>query len=458
MRTALSAVSIAWTLLAASVAHAGAARDARDTAVALRERALAGTPAYDLVGEISDRIGARVAGTAEEQRAADWALDAAARLGLAGGRIETFPIDGWVRGPERAAVLAPTAQPLVISTLGGSVPTPEGGITAEIVHFATWEDLLAAAPGSLDSRIAVVTERAIKAQDGAGYGATVRIRSQGPSEAARRGAIAYLHRAVGTHADRIANTGSVRYAADAPRIPAAALSPPDAETLARLAAQGPVTVRLETTPSLAPATSRNVIIDIRGAERPDEYVLIAAHIDSWDGGTGALDDGAGIGIVLSTAKLIADLPQRPRRSVRVVLFGAEEFGLLGSRAYVARHRERLHEYVIGSQADAGGEPVWAMRTRVADARLDWFAAPFGVLKPLGIVRGDNLATGGPDMTPFRELGVPVFELEQDMTDYFDVHHTVNDTLMRVDRAKLDRVVAAWAPLVWMLAESDLDFR
>lgn len=458
MRVALPFLLVASTMLAAAVGQAAPLRDAHDTAVDLRERALAGTPAYDLVAELSDRIGARVAGTPEEEHAAGWALEAAARLGLPDGRIETFPIDGWVRGPERAAVIAPTAQPLVISTLGGSVPTPDGGIVAEVAHFATWEDLLAAAPGSLDGRIALVTERAIKAQDGAGYGATVRIRSQGPSEAARRGAIAYLHRAVGTHADRIANTGSVRYAADAPRIPAASLSPPDAELLARLAAKGPVKVRLDTKPTLAPATSRNVIIDIEGAGRPDEYVLIAAHIDSWDGGTGALDDGAGIGIVLATAKLIADLPQRPRRSVRVILFGAEEFGLLGSRAYVARHRERLHEYVIGSQADAGGEPVWAMRTRVADARLGWFDAPFGVLKPLGIVRGDNLASGGPDMTPFRELGVPVFDLEQDMTDYFDVHHTVNDTLMRVDRAKLDRVVAAWAPLVWMLAESDVDFR
>jgi Zn-dependent M28 family amino/carboxypeptidase len=161
---------------------------------------------------------------------------------------------------------------------------------------------------------------------------------------------------------------------------------------------------------------------------------------------------------MATARLIADLPQRPRRSIRVILFGAEEFGLLGSRAYVARHRERLGEYVIGSQADAGGEPVWQLRTRVADARLPWFDTAFGVLKPLGIVRGDNLANGGPDMTPFRELGVPVFGLEQDMTDYFDVHHTVNDTLMRVDRTKLDRVVAAWAPLVWLLAESDVDFR
>lgn len=459
-RHALRFVRTLALVFAAGTASA-AAHTQRDLeiAAALRDRALEGTEAYALVESLTVEVGARVAGTPEEARAAQWAVRELTRLGLEDVRIEEFPMEGWVRGPERAEVTAPFPHPLVISTLPRSVPTPRGGIEAEAVLFDTLESLLAAPVGSLDGKIAVVTYRTVKTMDGAGYGHAVRARFVGAIEAARRGAVGFLMRSAGTHLNRYANTGTMRYAEDVPKIPAAALSPPDAAQLERLARHGPLRIRFETRPSL-PGTvvSRNVIADIRGSEKPEEYVILSAHLDSWDGGTGALDDGAGIGITAAATALIAALPERPKRSIRLIFFGAEEFGLLGARAYVARHRERLGEYFIGNQADAGGDLPYAFRTRVADAALPAFDGIRSVLGPLGILPGDNLATGGPDMTPFREAGVPVFDIEQDMTHYFDVHHTPSDTLEQVDGRKLDVNVAAWVATAWLLANMDVPLR
>ena len=446
-------------LLPAAVAASPWSDEDLAVAKALREQALAGTEAYALVESLTVEVGARVAGTPEEARAAEWAVREMKRLGLRNVRVEEFPMEGWVRGPERAEATAPFPHPLVISTLPRSVPTPPGGIEAEAVLFDSLEALLAAPLGALDGKIAVVTYRAVKTMDGAGYGHAVRARRVGAIEAARRGAVAFLMRSAGTHLNRYANTGALAYADGVPKIPAAALSPPDAAQLERLAKRGPLRIRFETRPTLpGTVTSRNVIGEIIGRERPDEFVLISAHLDSWDGGTGALDDGAGIGITGAAAQLIAALPQRPKRSIRVIFFGAEEFGLLGARAYVARHRGRLDEYFIGNQADAGGELPYAFRTRVAEPALPAFEGLRTVLQPLGILPGDNLASGGPDMTPFREAGVPVFDIEQDLTHYFDLHHTPSDTLEHVDARKLDVNVAAWAATTWLLANIDAALR
>jgi len=271
--------------------------------------------------------------------------------------------------------------------------------------------------------------------------------------------VAFLMRSAGTHLNRYANTGGMGYEDGVPKIPAAALSPSDAMQLQRLAKRGALRLRFDTQPTLpGTVTSRNVIGDLIGSEKPEEFVLLSAHLDSWDGGTGALDDGAGIGIVTATARLLAELPQRPKRSIRVIFFGAEEFGLLGARAYVASHREQLGRYFIGNQADAGDERPYAFRTRVSADALPAFAGVWRTLRPLGVIPGDNLASGGPDMTPFREAGVPVFDIEQDVLDYFDLHHTPSDTLEHVQADKLDANVAAWVATTWLLANIDASLR
>ena len=266
---------------------------------------------------------------------------------------EPFTFPAWIRGAESAEIVAPVPQHLAITALGGSVATDASGIEAEIALFRTYAELLAAPPGSLAGKIAVVTQRMVRAQDGSGYGAANPIRRSGPSEAAKRGAVAYLLRSLGTDSHRLPHTGALNYDNGAPRIPAAALANPDADQLERLAALGPVRVRLVLTPTVHEnAPSWNVVGEVKGAERPEEIVLIGGHLDSWDLGTGATDDGAGIAIAFGAARLIAGLPQRPSRTIRVVLFGAEEMDFSGA-AYAKAHEERSGKIVVAGEADFG---------------------------------------------------------------------------------------------------------
>jgi len=316
-----------------------------------------------------------------------------------------------------------------------------------------------APPGSLAGCIAVVTQRQTRFQDGSGYGAANPVRRAGPSEAARRGAVAYLHRSLGTDSHRLPHTGALNYKDDAPQIPAAALSNPDADQLERLAARGPVTVRLILTPfSIPNERAHTVIAEIKGREKPNEVVLIGAHLDSWDLGTGAIDDGAGCAIVAGAARLIAALPQRPRRTIRVVLFGAEEMDDSGP-TYAAAHGSAAGGIVIAGESDFGARKVVAFQLP-AGAQSSGFAHDLTrALAPLGVVASPNPALlGGDDIRPLAKLGVPVVSLRQNGIDYFDIHHTADDTLDKVDRAELAQVTAAWAAFAWLAAESDIDFR
>ena len=301
-------------------------------AAVLAQQARTNSGAMEILTGLTTEIGPRLAGSEAEKRAAAWAKQWFERSGFDKVWLETFPLEhGWVRGEEKAEIISPSPQPLVVTALGGSSATPPEGIEAEIALFHTYEELLARPTNSLAGKIVVVTQPMVRAEDGGGYGELNKMRSSGPGEAARRGAVAYLLRSLGTDSHRVPHTGGTQYAKDAPRIPAAALSAPDAEQLERLAGLGrPVRIRLVLTPrDLGPVTSQNVIAEIKGRETPKEIVLLGAHLDSWDLGTGAIDDGAGVAIVMATAKMIGKLPQHPRRTLRVVLFGSEEFGLFG---------------------------------------------------------------------------------------------------------------------------------
>jgi Zn-dependent M28 family amino/carboxypeptidase len=267
-----------------------------------------------------------------------------------------------------------------------------------------------------------------------------------------------LIRSVGTSDERIAHTGGMRNDDEVTKIPAAALSNPDADTLAgaveRAAAAGePLTFHLELTTSREPdAPSANVIGEFRGREHPEEIVLLACHLDSWDLGQGASDDGAGCAIVVEAARLIAQLPQRPRRTLRVVLFANEEFGLSGARAYAQAYAAEVAQHVAGMEADLGSGAVWRFSSRVADDQLPTVRAIAALLAPLGIEQGDNQARGGADLSPLRPAGMPIFGLQQDATDYFDIHHTLNDTLAKIDREGLSQNVAAYATVAYCAAE------
>jgi carboxypeptidase Q len=432
------------------------------TAQQLRDRALEGNVAYEIV-EALTTMGPRLAGTDAEHRAAEWGADWLRRHGFENVRVEEFPLLVWTRGREEASILAPHPQPLVVTMLGGSPPTPPAGIEAEVVLFETYDELLAAAPGSLAGRIAVVLQETPRTQEGAGYGSTSPMRFRGPVEAAARGAVAYLLRSLGTHDHRFAHTGATQIVEHT--IPSFAMSPPDAEQLVRVARSGPARVRLVGTPP-APVQghSQNVIAEVRGRDRADEVIVIGGHVDSWDLGTGALDDAAGIGITTAAAKLIAELPQRPRRTIRVVWWGAEEVsqpdgGLAGARHYANTRGEEIARHVIASESDFGAGPVYSLSLPAGMADSELRREAMRVLTPLGVFFDTRPAVGGgPDVIPLVQLGVPAFRLNQDGTDYFDFHHTPDDVIDRIDRRHLDQNVAAWAALLWLIADSDVDFR
>jgi Zn-dependent M28 family amino/carboxypeptidase len=226
-----------------------------------------------------------------------------------------------------------------------------------------------------------------------------------------------------------------------------------------LLALGPVRIRLEIHVEVRDnAPSGNVIAEIVGRERPEEIVLIGAHLDSWDQGTGALDDGAGVGIVVAAARLIRDMPRRPRRTIRVVLFGAEETGIHGAIAYARQHADQLSLHMAAAESDFGADRIYRMRSRFGAGALPYAAAMQRALEPLGIAPGDNLGNRGPDITPLRQAGVPVIELSQNGWDYFNYHHTPDDTLDKIDPEALRQNVAAYAIAAYLAAEMDWDFR
>lgn len=432
------------------------------TAAALRERAVGGqNDAYALVESLTTEIGPRPAASPAFHRAADWAVDRMRTLGFRNVQREPFMVTRWTRGEERAEVISPFPQPLAVTAIGGSVPTPAGGIEAPVALFTSYEEFLAAPRSSIEGRIVVVTQP----MPVGGYPNYFRLRSQGPNEAARRGAVAYLLRSLATGDRREPHTGTLFYEeakAGQPtpvRIPAAALSGPDAEQLDRIAARGlPLRLRLVLTPtSESNQQTETIVGEIPGRDPHAGVVLIGAHLDSWDLGTGALDDGAGVGVTLAAAKLIASLPQQPLRTIRVVLFGAEEIGE-ARKAYATAHGAAEQAGIaIASECDLGADHINAIQLP-AGAQNSAFARLLArAVQPLGTSIADEPATdGGGDLEMLS--GVPLANLRQEDTRYFDFHHSADDTLDKIDRAELNQNVAAWTVFTYLAANSPESFR
>ena len=266
-------------------------------------------------------------------------------------------------------------------------------------------------------------------------------------------------RSIGTDSHRFPHTGVMNYDADVTKIPAAAMSNPDANLLANMILRGqPVVVTLKMSArDGGMATSHNVIGEITGREKPEEAIIIGGHLDSWDLGTGALDDGAGCAITMEAARLIGTLKQRPRRTIRVVLFANEESGIYGGKAYAEAHKDELDQHIIGAESDFGAGLIYKFSTRVAKHALPTMAQIAEVLKPIGIELGSNQAWGGPDLGPLREKNVPMASLHQDGTDYFDYHHTADDTLDKIDPKKMAQNVAAYVVFAYLSAEAPISF-
>lgn len=429
------------------------------TAVQLREQALADRTGWQVVESLTTEVGPRMAGSEADARAVAWAEEKFVQLGF--DRVWTEPVTfpKWERRSESARVVGAFAQPLQITALGGS---PGGQIEAEVVRFADLAALQAAPAGSLAGKIAFVDYRMLAARDGSGYGPGSAVRSKGPSEAIRKGAIGFVMRSAGTDSHRVPHTGITRFDEGLTPIPAAALSVPDADQLSRLLERGPVQLALALDCGWdGQYTSHNVIGEITGSQRPEEVVVIGGHLDSWDLGTGAVDDGAGVAITMAAGHLIGKLPTAPKRTIRVIAFANEEQGLWGGKVYAANRAGagELERQVIAAESDFGAGRIYAFNTGSPDPAGSRAATAqiAEVLAPLGIELAADKGGPGPDISPLAAIGGAWGWLAQDGSDYFHLHHTADDTLDKIDPAALAQNVAAYTVFAWLAAQAEGDF-
>jgi hypothetical protein len=457
MRLAPLLLALLASLPAAAAQPTTIPQSALDTAAALRATALADDTGWKVTESLTAEVGPRMAGSEGDARAVEWAKAKFRELGFDKVWTEPVTFPKWERRSESVDVLGPHSQKLVVAALGGSVG---GTVEGQVVRFPDLESLAKVAPGSLAGKIAFVDYRMERAQDGHGYGMGSRVRFAGPSAASRAGAAAYLMRSAGTDNHRVAHTGMSTYEDGVKQIPMAALANPDADQLARLVALDPSTrVRMALDCGWdGEYTSQNVIGELTGSKRPDEIVLIGGHLDSWDQGTGAIDDAAGVGISMAAAKLIADLPQRPARTIRVVAFANEEQGLWGGRAYAQAHAAELSKHALVSESDLGAGRIYGFDAgNIDDGAKDAVQQIMQALAPLGIEWRPGEGDPESDVGPFAGMGAAWAWLGHDATDYFDLHHTPDDTMDKIDPKVLQQNVAAYAVYTYLAAQAEGGF-
>ncbi|WP_141453934.1 M20/M25/M40 family metallo-hydrolase [Pseudoxanthomonas sp. z9] len=425
------------------------------TAAQLREQALADDTGWKVVESLTTEVGPRLAGSEADARAVAWATAKFKALGFDKVWTEPVTFPKWERRSEHASVLGTHPQPLTVTALGGS---PGGTVEAEIVRFADLAALEAAPADSLKGKIAFVDYQMKADRSGSDYRNGGAIRSRGPSAAIRKGAIGYLMRSAGTDNHRVAHTGITRFDDGLTPVPSASLTIPDADQLARLLARGPVKVRMALDCGWdGEATSYNVIGEITGRSLPREVVVIGGHLDSWDLGTGAIDDGAGVALTMAAGHLIGQLKQAPKRTIRVVAFANEEQGLYGGRAYAEKHAADVRLHQIGAESDFGAGRIYAFNTSAPDYARDATRQIAEALAPLGIEYQADKGGPGPDISPFAAQGLAWGWLAQDGTDYFNLHHTADDTLDKIDPKALAQNVAAYTVFAYLAAEAEGGF-
>lgn len=440
-----------------------------NNAVLLRERALLDNLSVEIVESLTTEVGPRRVGTVGDERAIAWAQAKFKELGFDRVWTEEVPIEhGWVRGEVSAEIVSPYQQNLVLTALGYSVGT-DGDLVGEIVEFATFDDLLAVPVGdSLRGKIAFVSYSMADyvppagAPAMAGYGQGTRARSQGHVEAAKRGAEAIVIRSVGMDNNRNGHTGSgYGYQDDVRKIPYAALSAPDAVLMQNMLARGkPVTMKLNMTSEITgPIVGATVIGEITGRQGSDKYLVLGAHLDSWDEGTGAVDDGAGVGSMMAAAAMIGQMEGRPRRTIRVLLFAAEEIGLVGVREYARAHADEIDAHLLGAEVDGGGGRINMLTSGVGDSSVPVVREMTKLIAPLGVSWSDaNDAVGASDMSVLGRAGMPALNFSQNSNDYFKYHHTPNDTFDKIIPEDMRYLTAAYATVFYLASEMNVDFR
>jgi carboxypeptidase Q len=415
--------------------------------------ALADSSAWRRLAELTDRFGSRLSGSRSLEAAIDWVLAQMRADGLDSVRGEPVRVPHWVRGTESAELVAPRALPLHMLGLGGSVGTPPQGITAPVLVVTSFDDLTRHAAEAKGKIVLFDVPFPAAGDPFDAYGNVVAYRVAGASAAAKVGAVASLIRSVAAGSLQSPHTGLMRYDTTTARIPHAALSVEDAELLHRMQDRGErVVVRLRMQARTLPdAPSRNVVAELRGRERPDEVVVLGGHIDSWDVGQGAMDDGGGVVAAWEAVRLLKRLGLRPRRTVRVVLWTSEEFGGVGGAAYRDAHLAELDRHVLAIESDNGAFAPLGWRYTGSGAGLPFVRQIDSLLAGLGPMHSDS---GYPetDVAPLERHGVPLLGLKTDPSRYFWYHHSAGDTMDKLDPREVARCVAAMAVAAYVAAE------
>lgn len=453
-------------LSAAAIAGSAAAAPSEPTAVELAQRSQ--DLAWWIVEDLTTEIGPRQAATEAEAAARSWAVRRLREMGFQNVREEQFKMPTWVRGEEQASLIGPFhPQKLAITALGNSASTGPKGIEGDIVYFASFDALQAAPDKAVKGKIVFIDHKMMPTQDGSGYGTYGRGRFTGPNVAAQKGAMAIVIRSIGTDDHRNPHTGVTNFESGVKPIPAGALSNPDADQLVRqweraqamrpVGGQGDVPealrMKLLLTPrNLGQQTSGNVIAEVPGSDTTASPIILACHLDSWDLGTGAIDDAAGCGIITAAAKYVM-MTGQPRRTIRLLWAGAEEVGVFGGQAYFDAHGKEKH--AVALESDFGADRVWRIDFKLPDSAKALSDRIAAAVMPFGVVRGKQPAGGGADIGALVQAGVPAIDLAQDGTRYFDLHHTPDDTLDKIDPVQLRQNVVVWTAALAILANSEV---
>lgn len=428
-------------------------------AILIRERALKSTGAYDFLEELTTKIGHRLSGTENDRRAVEWAIEKMKAMGFSNVRTEEVTVPCWQRGSAIGKIVSPVEREFTPLALGGSVATPPIGIEADVIEVGGLEELAGLRPSQVFNKIVFFNQRMPRSRDGRGYGMVSPIRRHGPAEAGALGAVAAIVRSVSPSTTLQAHTGMTHYRRGVPKIPAVTLSNPEADRLEKaLKKHKSVRFRLELDCNYLPdVKSANVMGEIVGREKPEEIVLICAHLDSWDQGTGAQDDGAGCAVIAEIGRLIGQLDPAPYRTLRVWFATNEEFGLAGGLDYARRHKDEMDRHVAAFEVDSGTGRVWGMQSKVSFWSRMAVSEIARLLEPLGVAYMGNDTIGGADLLPMMRYQVPLFTLNHDVTEYFDVYHSANDTLDKVDPDSLAQNVAAYAVIALVAADFEGGF-
>jgi carboxypeptidase Q len=431
----------------------------------LQQAALTSDYAYRQVAHLANNIGPRLSGSAQAAKSVEYVASELKALGCE-VQLEKVMVPHWVRGEETGALVqfpgqaANTTQKIVLCALGPSVATPPNGIEAEVIVVRNFDELKSLPREKVAGKIVLFNypfdkQMAAEGRGGEAYGEAVVYRADGPSAAGRQGAVGCLIRSVGGADYRLAHTGQTDYAMDAPKIPAGAVTAEDADLIADLVRQGPVRMKLILTPQTLPdVESANVIGDIKGTEHPEQVIIVSGHLDSWDLGTGAIDDGAGVAVSMEAANLIQKLHLKPKRTIRVIAWMNEENGLAGSKQYEKNHEKEWMNHFAAIETDGGAGHPLGINIKAKQEVKKTFAPVAAILQGSGAGMLNLVEHCGADIGPMEKAGVPAFSPIQDSRFYFNYHHTAADTLDKIVPKELAENSAVVAVLAYALANME----